>query len=142
MKKTHIWNTYLPAFGLAVAVGLGVAAFVLGDQLTAPMSGLCFGLAGAIGGLAGSRLAMAHFDRTWTPEQRKEIQRAERDERNRMIWGKAAYFTWQVTLFLLLAAFVALYILECPPGAIAVLAVLLLSFVTYLAATRFYDKRY
>ena len=76
------------------------------------------------------------------PEKKRQTERAERDERNRMIWGKAAYFTWQATLFFLLAAFLVMDILECMPGLIAVLAVLLLSFVTYLAATRFYEKRY
>lgn len=105
MKKTYRWNTYLPAFGLATSVGLGVAAFILGDQLTASASGLCFGLAGVIGGLSGSRLAMAHFDRTWTPEQRKEIERAERDERNITIREKAAYSSWYWTLYLLWGAF-------------------------------------
>lgn len=76
------------------------------------------------------------------PEKKRQTERAERDERNRMIWGKAAYFTWQATLFFLLVAFLVMDILECMPGLIAVLAVLLLSFVTYLAATRFYEKRY
>lgn len=76
------------------------------------------------------------------PEKKRQTERAERDERNRMIWGKAAYFTFQATLFFLLAAYIVLDILACTPGVIAVLAVLLLSFVTYLDATRFYDKRY
>ena len=38
----------LPALALGLAVGLGVAAAVLGDRLTAPVSGVAFGLAGAI----------------------------------------------------------------------------------------------
>lgn len=76
------------------------------------------------------------------PEKKRQAERAERDERNQMIWGKAAYFTWQATLFFLLAAYIVMDILACTPGMIAVLAVLLLSFITYLAATRFYEKRY
>ncbi len=76
------------------------------------------------------------------PEKKRQTERAERDERNRMIWGKAAYFTWQVTLFLLLAAYLVLDILECTPGMAAVLTVLFLNLVIYLAATRFYEKRY
>ena len=89
MKKFPPKN-FFPGIGLGIAVGLGVAAVILGDRLTAPISGLCFGLAGALGGLSGSRLLMAHFDRTWTPEERKEIERAERDERNVSIREKAA----------------------------------------------------
>ena len=97
MKKFPPKN-FFPGIGLGIAVGLGVAAVILGDRLTAPISGLCFGLAGALGGLSGSRLLMAHFDRTWTPEERKEIERAERDERNVSIREKAAYSRWYWTL--------------------------------------------
>lgn len=102
----------LPALALGLAVGLGVAAAVLGDRLTAPVSGITFGLAGAIGGVSASRLIMAHFDRTWTPEQRKEIERAERDERNVAIREKAAYSSWYWTLYLLWALFFLTLILQ------------------------------
>ena len=126
MKGTHIRNTYLPAFGLAAAVGLGVAAMILGDQLSSPISGLCFGLAGAVGGLSGSRLAMAHFDRTWTEEQRKELERAERDERNIAIREKAAYSSWYWTLYLLWGAFFLTLILGSgfPTALVSVVIVL------------------
>ena len=106
------WKTLLPALALGLAVGLGVAAAVLGDQLTAPVSGMVFGLAGAIGGVSASKLIMAHFDRTWTPEQRREIQRAERDERNVAIREKAAYSSWYWTLYLLWALFFLTLILR------------------------------
>lgn len=102
----------LPALALGLAVGLGVAAAVLGDRLTAPVSGITFGLAGAIGGLSASRLVMAHFDRTWTPEQRREIERAERDERNVTIREKAAYSSWYWTLYLLWGLFFLTLILQ------------------------------
>lgn len=106
------WKTLLPALALGLAVGLGVAAAVLGDQLAAPVSGLIFGLAGAIGGVSASRLIMAHFDRTWTPEQRREIERAERDERNVAIREKAAYSSWYWTLYLLWGLFFLTLILQ------------------------------
>lgn len=102
----------LSALALGLAVGLGVAAAVLGDRLTAPVSGITFGLAGAIGGLSASRLVMAHFDRTWTPEQRREIERAERDERNVTIREKAAYSSWYWTLYLLWGLFFLTLILQ------------------------------
>ena len=105
-------KTLLPALALGLAVGLGVAAAILGDRLTAPVSGMSFGLAGAIGGLAASRLIMAHFERTWTPEQRREIQRAERDERNVAIREKAAYSSWYWTLYLLWGLFFLTLILR------------------------------
>ena len=69
-------------------------------------------LAGAIGGLSASKLIMAHFDRTWTPEQRREIERAERDERNVAIREKAAYSSWYWTLYLLWGLFFLTLILQ------------------------------
>lgn len=109
MKK-H--NNFLPALALGLAVGLGVAAAVLGERLSAPISGIAFGLAGAIGGLSASKLILAHFDRTWTPEQRREIERAERDERNVAIREKAAYSSWYWTLYLLWGLFFLTLILR------------------------------
>lgn len=109
MKK---WKNMLPVLGLGLAVGLGVAAVVLGEQLSSPISGLCFGIAGAVGGVSISRLIMAHFDRTWTPEERKEIERAERDERNVAIREKAAYSSWYWTLYLLWGLFFLTLILQ------------------------------
>ena len=106
------WKTLLPVLALGLAVGLSVAAAVLGDQLAAPISGMIFGLAGAIGGLSASKLIMAHFDRTWTPEQRREIERAERDERNVAIREKAAYSSWFWTLYLLWGLFFLTLILQ------------------------------
>ena len=134
-------NWFAWACGILLACGLLVQIAVLPGMADAPYyRALRIVLSAVTAGSAAGLMSWGIQRRD--PEKRRQTERAERDERNRMIWGKAAYFTWQVTLFLLLAAFVALYILECPPGAIAVLVVLLLSFVTYLAATRFYDKRY
>lgn len=127
--------------GVLLLVGLPLQMAVLPGLADAPyyralrilLNGVT---AGSIAGLASWGLQRRN------PEKRRQTERAERDERNRMIWGKAAYFTWQATLFFLLGAFLVLDILACTPGMIAVLAVLLLSFITYLAATRFYEKRY
>ena len=76
-------------------------ALVLGERLSPPVSGLCFGVAGILGGVAGSRLIMARVERNWTPEERKEIERGERDERNVTIREKAAYSSWYWSLYLL-----------------------------------------
>jgi hypothetical protein len=126
MKKREILKRFVPALGLAVAVGLGAAAAVLGEQLSHPASGLCFGVAGMLGGLSCSRLVMAHFERTWTPEQRKEIDRAERDERNVAIREKAAYSSWYWTLYLLWAAFLVTLVMGAgfPTALVSILIVL------------------
>lgn len=122
----EFWKKTLPAFALAVAVGLGAAAILLGDQLTRPISGLFFGAAGVMGGLAGSRLAMTRFERSWTPEQRKEVERGKRDERNVAIREKAAYSSWYWTLYLLWGAFLLTLVLGSgfPTALVSVLIVL------------------
>ena len=79
-------KTVLLGSVLGVAVGLFAGALVLGERLSPPVSGLCFGVAGILGGVAGSRLIMA---------------RGERDERNVTIREKAAYSSWYWSLYLL-----------------------------------------
>ena len=126
--------------GVLLLAGLSLQTAVLPGLADAPyyralrivLTGVT---AGSIAGLVSWGLQRRN------PEKKRQTERAERDERNRMIWGKAAYFTWQATLFFLLAAFLALDILACTPGMIAVLAVLFLSLITYLAAVRFLEKR-
>ena len=141
MKGQGKGKPYLPAFGLAAAVGLGVAAAVLGDQLASPVSGLCFGLAGMLGGLSGSRLATAHFDRTWTEEQRRELERAERDERNVAIREKAAYSSWYWSLYLLWGAFFLTLVLGSGFPTALVSVVIVLHCVFYMVNMNRWSKR-
>lgn len=68
-------KTMLLGSVLGVAAGLFAGALMLGERLSSPVSGLCFGLAGILGGVAGSRLIMARVERSLTPEERKEIER-------------------------------------------------------------------
>ncbi len=100
MKHIHRKKVLLGSV-LGVAVGLFFSALMLGDRLSPPVSGLCFGLAGILGGVAVSRLIMECVERSWTPEERKEIERGERDERNVTIREKAAYSSWYWSLYLL-----------------------------------------
>ena len=106
-----------------------------------PISGLCFGLAGALGGLSGSRLLMAHFDRTWTPEERKEIERAERDERNVSIREKAAYSSWYWTLYLLWAVFFLTLVLGSGFPTALVAVVITLHCVFYMVNVNRWTKK-
>ena len=63
-------KTVLLGSVLGVAVGLFAGALVLGERLSPPVSGLCFGVAGILGGVAGSRLIMARVERNWTEGDR------------------------------------------------------------------------
>lgn len=127
--------------GVLLLIGLPLQMAVLPGLVDAPYyRALRIVLSAVTAGSAAGLVGWAIQRRN--PEKKRQAERAERDERNRMIWGKAAYFTWQATLFFLLAAYIALNILECTPGAAAVLAVLFLSLVTYLVAVRFLAKRF
>lgn len=106
MKHIHKETVLLGAV-LVIAVGLFAGALMLGERLSSPVSGLCFGAAGILGGVAGSRLIMARVEWSWTPEERKEIERGERDERNVTIREKAAYSSWYWSLYLLWGAVAA-----------------------------------
>ncbi|MGI5962140.1 MAG: hypothetical protein ACOX7N_00320 [Lawsonibacter sp.] len=141
MKGIQHAKTYLPALGMAVAVGLGVSATILGERLASPLSGLSFGLAGALGGLSGARLLTAHFDRTWTPEERKEIERAEKDERNVTIREKAAYSSWYWTLYLLWGAFFLTLVLGSGFPTALVSVVIVLHCVFYMVNMNRWTKK-
>lgn len=56
MKHIHKETVLLGAV-LVIAVGLFAGALMLGERLSSPVSGLCFGAAGILGGVAGSRLS-------------------------------------------------------------------------------------
>ena len=65
MKHIHKETVLLGAV-LVIAVGLFAGALMLGERLSSPVSGLCFGAAGILGGVAGSRLIMARVERSGT----------------------------------------------------------------------------
>lgn len=96
---------FLPILGLIVAAALGGAALWAGEAIPAGLSGLMFGLSGMLIGLAGTAFLMDRAQRSLAPEERKEIERAETDERNVSIREKAACASWYWTLYLLWGVF-------------------------------------
>ena len=127
--------------GVLLLVGLPLQMAVLPGLVDAPYYRALRTVLNAV--TAGSTAGLVNWGiQRRNPQKKRQTERAERDERNRMIWGKAAYFTWQATLFFLLVAFLVLDILECTPGVIVVLAIFVLHLVTYLAAVQVLDKRY
>ena len=93
---------------LAICVGLALFAFVFlsGEGVPRSVNGLCSGLGGALIGLGGAGVAIPLLMRGMTPEERKEVERAERDERSVAIRCHAAYDCWYWTLYLLWVPFV------------------------------------
>ena len=94
---------------LAALAGLALFVFVAlsGDDIPRSVNGLCSGLGGALIGLGGAGLIIPLAMRTMTPEERKEVERGETDERNVYIRARAAQDSWYWTLALLWVPFVA-----------------------------------
>ena len=102
-------NGKLVLSGLAAAAGLVlfVAVLLAGERMGAGMVGLCAGIGGALLGLGGGGLFLPLAMRAMTPEQRKEADRGERDERIIAIRIHAAQDSWYWTLIVLWVPFVA-----------------------------------
>ena len=94
---------------LAALAGLALFVFVAlsGDAIPRSVNGLCSGLGGALIGLGGAGLIIPLAMRAMTPEERKEVERGETDERNVYIRARAAQDSWYWTLALLWVPFVA-----------------------------------
>ena len=94
---------------LAALAGLALFVFVAlsGDDIPRSVNGLCSGLGGALICLGGAGLIIPLAMRTMTPEERKEVERGETDERNVYIRARAAQDSWYWTLALLWVPFVA-----------------------------------
>lgn len=95
----------LPILGVICGACLVLAAVVLGEQIPKGMSGVLFGTGGALMGLGVAGIAMDVVWRRMSEEERREVERGEKDERNVAIREKAAYSSWYWTLYLLWGAF-------------------------------------
>lgn len=95
----------LPILGVICGACLVLAAVVLGEQIPKGMSGILFGTGGALMGLGVAGVAMDVVWRRMSEEERREVERGEKDERNVAIREKAAYSSWYWTLYLLWGAF-------------------------------------
>ena len=97
-----------PILLAAAALG-GLALMAAAALLDLPggITGLMCGMGGALLGLGGSSVIMGAVERHMSPQERKELQRSETDERNIAIREKAAQDSWYWTLALLWVPFVA-----------------------------------
>ncbi len=107
MKK----NLIVPAAAVVLGLVLFGIVFILDEQLPAGGVGLCAGLGGALIGLGGSKLFLSVTMRALSPEDRREVERSERDERSIAIRTHAAYDSWYWTLWLLWVPFVIALVL-------------------------------
>ena len=107
MKK----NLIVPAAAVVLGLVLFGIVCILDEQLPAGGVGLCAGLGGALIGLGGSKLFLSVTMRALSPEDRREVERSERDERSIAIRTHAAYDSWYWTLWLLWVPFVIALVL-------------------------------
>ena len=107
MKK----NLIVPAAAVVLGLVLFGIVFILDEQLPAGGVGLCAGLGGALIGLGGSKLFLSVTMRALSPEDWREVERSERDERSIAIRTHAAYDSWYWTLWLLWIPFVIALVL-------------------------------
>lgn len=105
MKSEHK-KLVLGALGLLAGLLLIGCALVLGDRLPGPIIGLMCGCGGALGGVGGTALLIPLLMDSLSPEQRREAERAETDERNIVIREKAAQSSFFWTQCLLWVPFV------------------------------------
>lgn len=108
MKK----KTMFAALGLIMALGVCLAAFFLDGQISEQLGGALFGLGGALLGICGTTLLRGHIEGRMTPEERRELERGERDERNTAIRDRAALKSWYWTLYLLWGLFFLTLVLD------------------------------
>ncbi len=116
-----------PILLAAAALG-GLALMAAAALLDLPggITGLMCGMGGALLGLGGSSVIMGAVERHMSPQERKELQRSETDERNIAIREKAAQSSWYWTLYLLWGAFLLTLVLGSgfPTALVSVLIVL------------------
>ena len=98
---------FLSAAAVVAGLALFAAVILAGAQMKEGMVGLCAGIGGALLGAGGAGIFLPLLMRTMTPEQRKEAERSERDERSISIRQRAAQSSWYWTLYLLWVPFVA-----------------------------------
>ncbi len=103
MKK----SLTVPAAAVVLGLVLFAAVLTVGDRMPQGGVGLCAGLGGALIGLGGGRLFVPLVSRGMSPEDRREMERSERDERNVAIRTHAGLDSWYCTLVALWVPFVA-----------------------------------
>lgn len=116
----------LPILGVICGACLILAAVVLGEQVPREMGGTLFGVGGVLIGLGATGIFMDVAWRKLSEEERREVERGERDERNVAIREKAAYSSWYWTLYLLWGAFFVTLVMGSgfPTALVSVLIVL------------------
>ncbi len=134
------WMKKISPFMMFVAaVALCLAAYLLGERIPEPLSMALFTLGGILAGCGGVALALS--TKGLSPEQKKELERGETDERNVAIREKAAMSAWYWTLYMLWAAFMVIEIFVGGLWGLAVSMVIVLHCTFYMINIRRWNKK-
>ena len=123
-KKAFPYVMFLTAWAVIFA------AVLLGERIPEPLSIVLFTLGGVLLGFGAVGIALSRI--RMSPEQQKEYERGEHDERNVAIREKAAMSSWYWTLYLLWAVFFVIQIFVGGLWAVAVSVVIVLHCMFYM----------
>lgn len=121
------------------AVAAFFAAILLGERIPEQLSLALFTLGGVLMGFGVTAIALS--GRNMTPEERKEMERGETDERNVAIREKAAMSSWYWTLYMLWAAFMVIQIFVGGLWGVAISVVIVLHCTFYMINIHRWNKK-
>ena len=116
-----------------------LAAFLLGERVPTLLSLVLFTLGGVLLGFGAVGIALSRI--RMSPEQLKEYERGERDERNVSIREKAAMSSWYWMLYMLWAAFMVIQIFVGGLWGVAVSVVIVLHCTFYMINIHRWNKK-
>ncbi len=123
----------------ALSATLFLAAFLLEKHIPGQF---CTALYAAGGMLLGfGVVGFVSSGRRLTPEEKKDMERAETDERNMAIREKAALSTWYWTMYMLWAAFLLIQIFVGGLWGVVVSAAIVLHCVFYMINVHRWSKK-
>ena len=133
LKKTS------PYVMFAAAWVLILATFLLGERIKEQLSLLLFTLGGVLMGFGVVGIALSRI--RMSPEEQKEYERSEHDERNVAIREKAAMSSWYWTLYMLWAVFMVIQIFVGGLWGVAVSVVIVLHCTFYMINIHRWNKK-
>ena len=116
-----------------------LATFLLGERIKEQLSLVLFTLGGVLLGFGAVGIALSRI--RMSPEQQKEYERGEHDERNVAIREKAAMSSWYWTLYMLWAAFMVIQIFVGGLWGMAVSVVIVLHCTFYMINIHRWNKK-
>ena len=128
-----------PYVMFAAAWVLILATFLLGERIKEQLSLLLFTLGGVLLGFGAVGIALSRI--RMSPEQQKEYERSEHDERNVAIREKAAMSSWYWTLYMLWAAFMVAEIFVGVLWGVAISVVIVLHCAFYMVNIHRWNKK-